>query len=210
MNADVEAKSTGGSVWFMATTGPVSLSRFTKTQSSGVTKRRALVRRGGERNLTASGQQEVRTDIDPLEKLTDPQRDVLRLVWRGYDSKEIGRQLGVSHYAINRRIERAVQILGARHRREAARLLAEHEGATCERIACEPLHLPESPEFAMVERPDKATDGSFPWPFATSGRSDGLGVRERLFWALLGIPIVVMLAWGVFLSGVGALDALGR
>lgn len=176
----------------------------------GSNETKSLAKRGGEQNLKAPGQQEVRSNIVLLERLTDPQRDVLRLVWRGYDSKEIGRQLGVSHYAINRRIERAVQILGARHRREAARLLAEHDGVTCERIACEPLHLPKPPEFAIVERPDKATDGSFPWPFATSGRPDGLGVRERLFWALLGIPVIVMLAWGVFLSGVGALDALGR
>ncbi len=153
---------------------------------------------------------EPRQENPNIERLTDAQREVLRLVWQGYDSKEMGRQLGLSHHAVNRRIERAVQVLGARNRREAARILAEHEGGTYERIACEPLHLPEPAESTTIERPDEAMDQGFPWPFATSRRSDGLGVRERLFWALIGIPVIVMLAWGVFLSGVNALDALGR
>jgi DNA-binding CsgD family transcriptional regulator len=143
------------------------------------------------------------------EDLTEAQRVALRLVRQGYESKEIGLQLGVSHYAINRRIERAVQALGARNRRDAARILAELESGTCERIAHEPLHLPSATESDTIEPPDTVGGRGFPWPFATPERHDGLTRRQRLFWALIGIPVIVMLAWGIFLSGVNALDSLG-
>ena len=142
-----------------------------------------------------------------LTELTDRQREVLRLVSQGFESKEIARALGISHFAVNQRIERAVRALGARNRKQAARLFAEWDDETCERITREPIQLEAEPKSDWMALPDETRRG-FPWPFATPGRYDGLGKNQRLFWALIGIPILIMLAWGVFLSGVSALDVL--
>ena len=161
---------------------------------------------GYESRAVAQGVERVVDDR--ISTLTEAQRIVLRLVWQGFESKDIARQLGVTHFAVNRRIERAIEILQLRNRKEAARALAQHEGAMCERIAWEPIplaHPDESPDAGA-----SAGNGrpGFPWPFATTDRSDGLDVPTCLFWALIGIPVIVMLAWGIFLSGIGALDTL--
>lgn len=92
--------------------------------------------------------------------LTEPQRACLRLVATHHNSKEIAHLLGVSPSAVDKRIERAVQVLGARSRFAAARALAVSEGIafaepepvaddsmsdtsdTSERLPCDPIDLP--------------------------------------------------------------------
>lgn len=147
--------------------------------------------------------------MDRLKKLTEPQREVLRYVAKGYESKEIGKQLGLSHHSVNRRIERAIQALGVTTRKEAARYLANAEGKAYEPLAHNPIHPTNPPQHDMVSKSDEQGQVGFPWPFATQERHDGLGLEARLFWALLGIPVIVMLAWGAFLAGINALDSLG-
>ena len=106
----------------------------------------------------------LRTDL-----LTDPQRVCLRLVATHHNSKEIAHLLGVSPSAVDKRIERAVQILGARSRFAAARALAVSEGATfaepepamgndtSERLPCDPIDLPP-----VAPSPPSAVQGE-PW-----------------------------------------------
>ncbi len=62
-----------------------------------------------------------------IDQLTEAQRECLRLVLTHHNSKEIAAIFGVSPSAIDKRIERAVQILGVGTRFEAARRLQQHE-----------------------------------------------------------------------------------
>ncbi|HSX57368.1 MAG TPA: helix-turn-helix transcriptional regulator, partial [Sphingomonas sp.] len=63
-----------------------------------------------------------------LAKLSERQRAALRLVARGHDSKTIAPQFGRSHHTIHKDLERAMNLLGARDRFEAARWLVDFEG----------------------------------------------------------------------------------
>ena len=62
-----------------------------------------------------------------IDQLTEAQRVCLRLVLSHHNSKEIAAIVGVSPSAIDKRIERAVHILGAGSRFEAARRLHDSE-----------------------------------------------------------------------------------
>ncbi len=63
-----------------------------------------------------------------LSRLTEPQRECLRLVMAGYKSKEIAHALGIGVDAVNKRIAGAKETLGAPSRFAAARQLAAFEG----------------------------------------------------------------------------------
>ena len=60
-------------------------------------------------------------------RLTDRQKECLRLVGQGYTSKEIGRVLQLSPSTVDNHILAAVQAVGAMSRGEAARFLASTE-----------------------------------------------------------------------------------
>jgi DNA-binding CsgD family transcriptional regulator len=60
-------------------------------------------------------------------QLTEPQREVLRLVSEGYKSKEIAHRLGIGVDAVNKRIANAKTVLGAPSRFVAARQLVAVE-----------------------------------------------------------------------------------
>lgn len=62
-----------------------------------------------------------------IEKLTDRQKDCLRLVARGFTSKEIGRLLDLSPSTVDNHVTAAVQQLDAPNRGAAARALTEME-----------------------------------------------------------------------------------
>lgn len=66
-------------------------------------------------------------DQESVEKLTDRQKDCLRLVAQGFTSKEIGRLLALSPSTVDNHVAAAVQQLGASNRGAAARGLAEQE-----------------------------------------------------------------------------------
>lgn len=62
-----------------------------------------------------------------VERLTERQKDCLRLVAQGYTSKEIGRALDLSPSTVDNHILAAVQATGSLNRGDAARLLARSE-----------------------------------------------------------------------------------
>lgn len=66
---------------------------------------------------------------DAIARLTEAQREVLRLVMTGHQSKEIALQLGIGVDAVNKRLAAAKSLLGAPTRFAAARWLADHEAA---------------------------------------------------------------------------------
>ena len=78
-----------------------------------------------------------------IDQLTEAQRTCLRLVLTHHNSKEIAALVGVSPSAIDKRIERAIQILGVATRFEAARQLQQHERG----LAWARLGLDRPPRF---------------------------------------------------------------
>jgi DNA-binding CsgD family transcriptional regulator len=65
-----------------------------------------------------------------IDRLTEKEREALRLVQRRLTSKEIAPILGIQPDAVDARIKSATRKLGLPDRGKAAMLLAEHEGAT--------------------------------------------------------------------------------
>jgi len=63
-----------------------------------------------------------------LDRLTEAERRVLRLVALHYTTGEIAARLGLSEHTVNAHIEHILTKLGLESRREAARLWLEAEG----------------------------------------------------------------------------------
>ena len=61
-------------------------------------------------------------------RLSEGQRECLRMVYRHMETKEIARILGISPDGVTQRIKTAMRILGVQRRRDAALILAKHEG----------------------------------------------------------------------------------
>src|SRR5262245_57702439 len=62
---------------------------------------------------------------DDLQKLTDREKETLRLLLAGHDAKSAARFLGLSVHTVNERLRDARSKLGVSSSREAARRLAE-------------------------------------------------------------------------------------
>ncbi len=145
-----------------------------------------------------------------IDQLTEAQRACLRLVLTHHNSKEIALIVGVSPSAIDKRIERAIQILGVGTRFEAARRLQDHERggaddallvrdrlpsypdargepaspsepvAAYERLPSEPIDVPSAPSKSA------SSDQIEPWGFVRrflglSGGSGSTGVARNRF-----------------------------
>jgi len=85
-----------------------------------------------------------------IDQLTEAQRACLRLVLTHHNSKEIALIFGVSPSAIDKRIERAIQILGVGTRFEAARRLQEHERGETDDGVLVRDRLPSNPATIAV------------------------------------------------------------
>src|SRR3954471_9535190 len=108
---------------------------------------------------------------DRIERLTDKQRECLRLVYRHMETKEIARVLGLSPDGVTQRIKTAMRTLSVDRRRDAARILAEAEG-----LAPYPSHV--HPPRDIATTPDPAmfrpsTESGW------QGGSSGEGMREE-------------------------------
>ncbi|GAA4826045.1 hypothetical protein GCM10023232_25010 [Sphingosinicella ginsenosidimutans] len=76
--------------------------------------------------------------------LTEAQKEVLRLFHVRKSAKEIGRELNITHWAVNERLRSARRALRAASSAEAAERLARCESAaTYNRIVCDPALLAE-------------------------------------------------------------------
>jgi DNA-binding CsgD family transcriptional regulator len=64
-----------------------------------------------------------------IARLTERQKECLRLVARGYTSKEIGRQVGISPATVDNHVRAALDTLQVESRAEAARLLVAAEAS---------------------------------------------------------------------------------
>ncbi|HEV7658863.1 MAG TPA: helix-turn-helix transcriptional regulator [Allosphingosinicella sp.] len=164
-------------------------------------------------------------------RLSEGQRECLRMVYRHMETKEIARSLGISPDGVTQRIKTAMRILGVQRRRDAALILAQHEGT-------EPYPSLVYPPRDIAIAPHQATFGATTEggrPSGSSGeamreeqvafeavtlarrpalplpiggaRPNDVGILKRLAW-IAGITIGIALAFGALISGVEALTRL--
>lgn len=77
-----------------------------------------------------------------ISRLTERQKDCLKLVADGYTAKEIGRMLGISYSTVNNHLQAAIQLLEVGGRKEAARLYAQAtRNPPRQRVPSEPPQL---------------------------------------------------------------------
>ena len=164
-------------------------------------------------------------------RLSEGQRECLRMVYRHMETKEIARSLGISPDGVAQRIKTANRILGVNRRRDAARMLAEAEGIEPypasvhppRDIEPDPATLAASTESgrpiassaepmredqAAYWAPSHARAPPLPLPLPLAGaRPDDAGLWQRLAW-IAGIAIGIALAFGALIAGVEALTRL--
>jgi DNA-binding CsgD family transcriptional regulator len=106
-------------------------------------------------------------DEKKLARLSERQKDCLRLVAAHLTSKQIARKLGVSRFTVDQRLDTARRTLGVGSRKEAALLFTQFESSVSnipERFVYEPKPLASRPDFG----PFLTAEGST----GPSGRSD--------------------------------------
>jgi len=138
-----------------------------------------------------------------FDRVTEPQRQCLRLVLTRHNSKEIALSLGVSPVTVDKRIGRAVGTLGVATRFEAARLLALHEGGTYQPLVHQPPDIVPTAISDKVAGSEALTaDGSDAAGAAwlplrpKGGRYNTLTVWQRLLW-IFTIPAALAVAVGM-------------
>jgi DNA-binding CsgD family transcriptional regulator len=171
---------------------------------------------------------------DRIERLTDKQRQCLRLVYAHKETKEIARILGLSPDGVTQRIKAAMRTLEVDKRRDAALILAEAEGLTAYPREVYPSRdiasAPEAPMLApstesgrhesgfvgraMMEEQAVFTAAPPAWPRGVQvplpfwgSRPSDLSWFRRLGW-IIGIMFMVALVFGMFLAGLEALSRM--
>jgi DNA-binding CsgD family transcriptional regulator len=148
-------------------------------------------------------------DEGALSRLSNRQRDCLRLIGELKGSKEIARELNITQNTVNSYVAEAVALLGARDRRDAARMYASL--VTPELIRDEYLRvetLPATdPSLVGGGANQVVRSGGLRLPFRKQGslRND-LTITLRLWWILAGAVLVALL----LAATVNILDALVR
>lgn len=157
---------------------------------------------------------------DRISRLSEGQRECLRMVYRHMETKEIARTLGISPDGVAQRIKTAMRILGVHRRRDAARMLAEAEGgaqapsivgeaitARPDEARLEPRLREEQAVFqAVLQSPVLRLPLPLPLPLREARPNDA-GWLRRLAW-IAGIAIGGALAFGTLTAGVEALARL--
>lgn len=150
-------------------------------------------------------------DSASINRLTERQKDCLRLVAQGYTSKEIGRALDLSPSTVDNHILAAVQAMSAASRGEAARYLASEE--TRQKIPREPDALAEPQFSALLSDPAKAPAlsifGRTIWTLPpVGGQINALDASERTlrivqvaavgFGTMMGLTLLIAGALRIF------------
>lgn len=168
-----------------------------------------------------------------LDRLTDKQRECLRLVYAHMSSKEIAPLLGVEPGTVDQYIKAAMRTLGVCDRRAAARMLAEQEERIVQPLVYQPLDIAVVGNPAMfgastegrreaqsggAMREERALFEAFPaeQPNALplplpirGGTPSDLSKVKRLGW-IFGLILLIALTFGFFVTGFEALSRLGR
>ncbi|MBB5727123.1 DNA-binding CsgD family transcriptional regulator [Sphingomonas endophytica] len=138
-----------------------------------------------------------------LRRLSERQRQCLRLIFDRKTSKEIASALGLSVGTVNTYISEAITTLGARNRRHAAELLHDFESKPThpDKVQLHIIGVSEPPSSA-----DSPVDSSSQYrrllPVRQPGASgNDLSIFIRLFWPL-AIAILCAIAFGMLAVGI--------
>lgn len=171
-----------------------------------------------------------------MARLTDGQRDCLRLVLAHHNSKEIARELGVSPHTVDQRLRIAMRVLDVQSRFEAARKFAgleveaPYQPLIYQMSDVEPSRKSRKPDSSTgrsgSESPGSTRDVSnmdgnvsvmalerpeirqLPLPVPRyRGENNSLGTVERLGW-IMAIAIASALSFGGLIAGLEALSRL--
>ncbi|MFM5906431.1 MAG: DUF4019 domain-containing protein [Novosphingobium sp.] len=130
---------------------------------------------------------------DRLQRLSEKERETLRLLLRGYDAKSLARHLGLSVHTVNERLRDARRKLSVSSSREAARLLLQSEG--------------EDPQMLGDTRLGDAP-GADPAPSLAASGSHAAAGRRRV-WIITGGAIMSLVLALYALSSIGSLPSIG-
>jgi DNA-binding CsgD family transcriptional regulator len=143
-------------------------------------------------------------------KISERQKECLRLVHNSYSSKEIGRKLGISHETVDQHVARAMKVLGASSRGDAARMLIASESAYPQELGNAPSSLVSSTEIAaplLPERDWRQWFGPLGWLVPRQkGAANDLAFLQRLFLMIIMPLLIIMLAVG----GLSSVETLSR
>ncbi|PEQ11337.1 hypothetical protein B2G71_17395 [Novosphingobium sp. PC22D] len=126
-----------------------------------------------------------------IQRLSEREKETLRLLLAGHEAKSIAVELGLSVHTINDRLREARKKLGVTSSREAARLLARAEQSAPENLG--------GKDLGMAGRRQSRHSGE------STGRRFGLG--QPLVWlggGILVMSLILAAAMGASLSGGGA------
>lgn len=135
--------------------------------------------------------------MDGYARLSERQKECLRLVSQGYTSKQIGRFLAISDRTVDNHVNRALELIGIPSRAEAARALASEEAK--QSLPKQPTDLAEisdirSPESAV----DAAPQGSSRFVPPLGGSRNALDAEHKIYAvvrvAVLGLASVIVLS----------------
>jgi DNA-binding CsgD family transcriptional regulator len=141
---------------------------------------------------------------DPIENLTEGQKDCLRLYYRRFDAKEIGRRLQIAPSTVHQRLTAARKLLGVARSMEAARALAEYEGAPLyEDVLYDEIDVADVTPSALVQPVSR-----LPLPFPTRWRrTNDLSKTERLAMIVM-LACSFMIAMTAYIFAIRALSSV--
>lgn len=138
-----------------------------------------------------------------IERLTEREKDALRLYYHLNSAKRVGQQLGISHHTVYDRFASAKQKLEVDDVMIAARLLVQAERTgTPDGVGYDGFGVAGHTVSAAI------SPSRLPWPFPTKGRPiNDLSFAERLF-AVVGIAIFFMLVVAAYFTALHYFSSL--
>lgn len=139
-----------------------------------------------------------------VERLTERQKECLRLVGQGYTSKEISRQLGISPATVDNHVRAALDTLQVESRAEAARLLTAHQPDQPLTSQPQPLaQIDVRPAQSTASEPRRQTLLARLVP-PIGGTRNVLGTEAKLF-AIIRVAVLALASLIILTLGVAVL-----
>jgi DNA-binding CsgD family transcriptional regulator len=140
----------------------------------------------------------------PIDDLSETQKDSLRLVYRGYNAKEIARLHGVHPATVHQRLTAARRALGVGRSIEAARMLAEAEGAPVyDGVIYDEIDVAPTPS----DEPSSWLS-RLPWPLPTRRRPTNDLSFLQLLAAIFGLAAAFMIAAALYFIAISLLNTI--
>jgi len=138
-----------------------------------------------------------------ISRLTERQRTCLKLVAMGFTSKQIARQLGISHSTVDNHVLAATQLLGVTDRREAGRLLTRGLGQELPRQVKSLSDAEKSDMMGALEAlsPPAPTSLKLLPPIGGEANSQSLGRKTIQILMIAFLSTVAVLSMALLVSG---------